>query len=122
MPQQTSQKIAFITGGNRGLGFQTALDLGPLNIHVVIGSRDAAKGEEAVTKLRQAGITADYLVFDIQNPEDHAGALAYCQSKFGHLDILVNNAGYAADEFSSGHVTTTSETTVESLRKHFDIN
>ena len=46
-----AQKIAFITGGNRGLGFQTALDLGKNkeeNIKVVIGSRDKAQGEQAV--------------------------------------------------------------------------
>ena len=39
-----AQKIAFITGGNRGLGFQTALDLKDSNIKVVIGSRDLAQG------------------------------------------------------------------------------
>ena len=42
-----AQKIAFITGGNRGLGFQTALDLGQnkeADIKVVIGSRDKTAG------------------------------------------------------------------------------
>ena len=82
MLEQTSQKIAFITGGNRGLGYQTALDLGPLNIHVVIGSRDAAKGDEAAKKLRLAGVSADYLTFDIENTEHHAAAFEYFQSKY----------------------------------------
>ena len=40
-----SQKIAFITGGNRGLGFQTALDLKGPGTKVVIGSRDLKQGE-----------------------------------------------------------------------------
>ncbi len=122
MSQQTTQKIAFITGGNRGLGYQTALDLGPLDIHVVIGSRDEAKGEEAVNKLRLAGVIADFLVFDIQKPEDHKSAYEHFESKFGRLDILVNNAGFAEAEFGSGHIPTVAETTSESLRKHFDIN
>ena len=43
----TEKKIAFITGGNRGIGLQTAIDLGKLGIFVVIGSRDAEKGESA---------------------------------------------------------------------------
>ena len=122
MPQSSSQKIAFITGGNRGLGFQTALDLGPLDIHVVIGSRDVEKGEEAVNKLRLAGVIADVLPFDIEKEEDHVAAFNHFQEKYGRLDILVNNAGYAADRFGAGPITTTVQTSVESLRKHFDIN
>ena len=58
-----SQKIAFITGGNRGLGFQTALDLKDTGAKIVIGSRDLAQGEEAVAKLRAAGVDADLLQF-----------------------------------------------------------
>jgi len=50
-----SQKIAFITGGNRGLGFQTALELKDAGVKVVIGSRDLAQGEQAVARLRAAG-------------------------------------------------------------------
>ncbi len=82
-----SQKIAFITGGNRGLGFQTALDLNPPDTKVVIGSRDEKQGEEAVAKLRAAGVDADVLKFDITNPADHKAAYDYFNSKYGRLDI-----------------------------------
>ena len=119
MSERTEQKIAFITGGNRGLGFQTALDLGPLDIHVVIGSRDGEKGEEAVNKLRLAGVIADSLVFDIEKPEDHISAFNHFQAKYGRLDILLNNAGYMS---GSGPNATTTQTPIDSLRKHFDIN
>ena len=51
------EKIAFITGGNRGLGFQTALELKD-QAKVVIGSRDGTRGAEAVKKLRAVGADA----------------------------------------------------------------
>jgi len=94
-----SQKIAFITGGNRGLGFQTALDLKDAGIKVVIGSRDLAQGEKAVEKLRAAGVDADVLQFDITKPADFQTAYKYFDSNYGRLDILVNNAGIAAGVF-----------------------
>lgn len=94
-----SKKIAFITGGNRGLGFQTALDLGHQGIRVVIGSRELAQGEKAVAKLRAEGVDADVLLFDITRTASHKAAYDYFNSKYGHLDILVNNAGIAAGGF-----------------------
>jgi NAD(P)-dependent dehydrogenase (short-subunit alcohol dehydrogenase family) len=93
------QKIAFITGGNRGLGFQTALDLKADGVKVVIGSRDLAQGEKAVEKLRAAGVDADVLQFDITKPADYLAAYDYFNSKYGRLDILINNAGIAAGKF-----------------------
>ena len=94
-----SQKIAFITGGNRGLGFQTALDLKNKDTKIVIGSRDLKQGEQAVEKLRAAGVDADVLKFDITNATDHKAAYDYFNSKYGRLDILVNNAGIAGGSF-----------------------
>jgi len=118
----STQKIAFITGGNRGLGFQTALDLGPLGIEVVIGSRDAAKGQEAAAKLRDAGVDAQSLKFDISDSADHQAAHDFFQSKYGRLDILVNNAGFAEAQFGSGPLPTVAQTSLTSLRAHFDTN
>jgi NAD(P)-dependent dehydrogenase (short-subunit alcohol dehydrogenase family) len=118
-----SQKIAFITGGNRGLGFQTALDLKEAGVKVVIGSRDLAQGEEAVAKLRAAGVDADVLQFDITRPEDAKAAYDYFDSKYGRLDILVNNAGIAGATFpGSGPVYSAEEVPMDLLRKVFETN
>ena len=54
-------KVAFITGGNRGLGLETARELGKQGIIVVLGSRDSKKGEAAAAILRNEGITAESL-------------------------------------------------------------
>ena len=52
----TQDKVAFITGANKGIGLETARGLGKLGIAVVIGSRDEAKGRAAADKLRAEGI------------------------------------------------------------------
>lgn len=117
------QKIAFITGGNRGLGFQTALDLKSPEIKIVIGSRDATQGEDAVAKLRAAGVDADVLVFDVTRPADHRAAHDYFASKYGRLDILVNNAGIAAGGFPPvGPEHSAGEIPSELLHKVFETN
>lgn len=118
------QKIAFITGGNRGLGFQTALDLKSKDTKIVIGSRDQKKGEQAVEKLRVAGVDADMLKFDITNAADHKAAYDYFNSKYGRLDILVNNAGIAAGSFggASGPEHSAADVPLDVLEKVFQTN
>ena len=118
------QKIAFITGGNRGIGFQTALDLGTKHgVRVVIGARDAASGREAVTKLRAAGAEAEFLEFDVNKPEHAQAAYAYFAANPGHLDILVNNAGMAAGGFPpEGPDHSTAEVPMALLHKVFETN
>ena len=86
-------KVAFITGANRGLGLETARELGKQGIIVVLGSRDPKKGEAAAAKLRDEGITAESLGFDVINSKDHQKAYDYLAKRYGRLDILVNNAG-----------------------------
>src|SRR5207247_2356194 len=86
-------KVAFITGANRGLGLETARELGKEGITVVLGSRDPKKGEAAAAKLRDEGITAESLSFDVNKSQDHQKSYDYFAKKYGRLDILVNNAG-----------------------------
>jgi len=120
------QKIAFITGGNRGLGFQTALDLGldkNAEVKVVIGARDRAQGEKAVAKLRTAGADADVLPFDITKPADHQAAYDYFNSRYGRLDILVNNAGVAGGSFpGEGPEHRAADVPLDLLHKVFETN
>jgi len=118
-----SQQIAFITGGNRGLGYQTALELKDIGAKVVIGSRDLILGEQAVAKLRAAGVDAEAIRFDVTKPADHQAAYDYFNSKYGRLDILVNNAGVAAGTFpGAGPEHSAIDVPMELLRKVFETN
>ena len=116
------KKIAFITGGNRGLGFQTALALKDA-AKVVIGSRDLAQGKKAVEKLRAAGVHAEVLEFDVTQAASHQAAYDYFSSCYGRLDILVNNAGISGGTFpGTGPEHSAADVPMALLRKVFETN
>ena len=115
-----SQKVAFITGGNKGIGFETARQLGKQGIKVVIGSRDLAKGKAAVEKLKADGVDAEVLHFDITKAADYKDAYRYFDKNYGRLDILINNAGISRENFQGGNKT--SVTSAEVLHETFDTN
>jgi NAD(P)-dependent dehydrogenase (short-subunit alcohol dehydrogenase family) len=117
-----AEKVAFITGGNRGLGFQTALELKGV-AKVVIGSRDRGQGEEAVKKLRAAGVDADVLQFDATDAASQQAAYDYFNVRYGRLDILVNNAGVAGGTFpGTGPEHRAADVPMAVLRKVFETN
>src|SRR5437667_11986392 len=93
--------IAFITGANRGLGLETARELGKQGITVVLGSRDAKKGEAASETLRNAGIAAASPGFDVTKTQEHQQAYDYFAKDYGTLDILVNNRGVLSESRAS---------------------
>lgn len=115
------EKIAFITGANRGIGFETARQLGEKGIKVIVGARDKAKGEEAVQKLKDQGVEAIAFPFDIDQISNHKKIYEYLDKNFGKLDILINNAGVLLDRKDGGEGKAGS-TTQETLRKTFDSN
>jgi len=118
-----SPKIAFITGGNRGIGFQTALELLAAGVEVVIGSRDLRQGEEAARKLREHGANASALRFDITQPADHQAAYQYFDSNYGRLDILINNAGLAKGSYpGAGPEVSASQVPQDILHSIFETN
>lgn len=86
-------KVAFITGANRGIGFETAKKLGELGIKVILGVRDLEKGIEAANKLQALGIQSEAITYDANSAESPMLAYQYFEQNFGKLDILVNNAG-----------------------------
>ena len=51
-----ADKVAFVTGANRGIGLATARELGKAGVQVVLGSRDLIKGDGAAAELIDEGI------------------------------------------------------------------
>lgn len=93
----SDQKVALITGGNRGIGFETARHLGQEGITVIIGARDTERGRYAAQTLRAEGIAVQPLPLDVTRQETIAAATAQIAAEFGRLDILINNAGIQID-------------------------
>ena len=113
------KKVALITGANRGLGLETARQLGKLDITVLISARELAKGEAAAAELKKNGIDARAVKLDVNNPADYAALAKQIEKDFGRLDILVNNAGVMLDSRKGNE---TSITSAEVLRKTLDTN
>ena len=126
MTVKSKDKIAFISGANRGLGLETARGLGKLGITVLLGSRDQSRGEKAADELRRDGVSqVEVVVFDVQNREQHRQLADLIGKKYGRLDILVNNAGIEKEgvEFGSpDSFNTTSTVSQEVLKETFDVN
>src|SRR5579862_8752854 len=115
-----AKKVALITGANRGIGFETAKQLGEKGVTVVLASRKLSDAEASAAKLKSAGIDAYAIQLDVTKPADRTAAYKFFEDKFGKLDILINNAGVA-----SGHdfgTNSTTKTTEEELRSIYETN
>ncbi len=115
-------KIAFITGANRGIGFETARRLGEEGVTVILGARDKLKGEEAAEELKARGISAIPFLFDVDTLSDHDAIRKYIETNYGKLDILINNAGVLLENHAENDARTASSVPAELLRKTFDTN
>jgi NAD(P)-dependent dehydrogenase (short-subunit alcohol dehydrogenase family) len=91
--QNSTAKIALVTGANKGIGYEVARQIGAAGFTVLIGARNHAAGEQAAAKLTAEGLTVRLLAIDISDHASVASAAATITSEFGRLDILVNNAG-----------------------------
>ncbi len=116
-----TKKVALVTGANKGLGLETARQLGRLGITVLLGARDALKGKQAAEHLRAEGLDARFIPLDVVEAGHIAAAAAVIESDFGKLDILINNAGVMIE--SEDMIANTSATiSQQDLRATFDTN
>ena len=114
------EKVAFITGANRGIGFETSKQLAKKNTKVILGSRDLDKGKKAIEKLATEGINADliqYDAFDLNAPQK---VYDYISKEYNKLDILINNAGVLLT--GNLFVTNSSSVTDKDIKDTFQTN
>jgi NAD(P)-dependent dehydrogenase (short-subunit alcohol dehydrogenase family) len=87
------ERTALVTGGNRGLGFETAKELAAAGLRVVLTSRDPAAGKEAAQLL---GV--EHVQLDVSSEESVDRCVDELNRRGIEVDVLVNNAGVLLDE------------------------
>jgi NAD(P)-dependent dehydrogenase (short-subunit alcohol dehydrogenase family) len=121
----SNQRIALITGSNRGIGYETAKQLAKRGFHVVIAARDEAGAQKAVKTIQagwlgtsaaspQSG-TVTYLQLDVSSSSSIHTAASRFADISDHLDVLINNAGIYPDK-GLNILTVSRERMVETLQ------
>jgi NAD(P)-dependent dehydrogenase (short-subunit alcohol dehydrogenase family) len=110
----TQNKIALVTGGNRGIGFEICRQLAQKGVTVILSARRLADAEYAAGKIGSETMQVVPLKLDVTSAKDIQDAARFIEGKFGRLDILINNAGVNVEEGK--------KTTTDLLRQSYEIN
>ena len=97
---KADKRIALVTGGNKGLGYETARRLSEAGQTVYIGARDGERGRVAAEEL-----SVDFVQLEVTSEESVAGAAAELERREGRIDVLVNNAGIAGPRKEASDLT-----------------
>ena len=88
------EKIAFVTGANKGIGYGIAKHLGLSGWKVIIGARDEKRAESAISELKQEGVNVlGWVNLELRSIDSIELAAKEIANKYAGLTLLVNNAG-----------------------------
>ncbi len=93
MEKDLKNKIALVTGANRGLGFAISEKLATMGAKVIMVCRNKESGEEAVKKLSERNMDVVLKTADVGKTEDIDKLHDEISKEYDKIDILVNNAG-----------------------------
>ena len=113
-----NQRIALITGANKGIGLETARQLAQAGCHVIVAGRNFEAARMAAATLEADGLNAEALALDVTKSSSIASAAASVGQRHGRLDVLVNNAGIMRDAVDK----TPSQQSLDAWRETFDTN
>lgn len=86
------KRIALVTGGNRGIGYELVKQLALNGFKVILTSRDQEKGDKVTQKFNHFK-DVSFLELDVNNQVSINNAATTVKKKYGRLDVLINNAG-----------------------------
>jgi NAD(P)-dependent dehydrogenase (short-subunit alcohol dehydrogenase family) len=110
-------RISLVTGANKGIGLEVARQLGRAGHRVLLGARDAGRGQAAADALRGEGFDVRFVPLDLADSASLATAAADIAAKEGRIDVLINNAGV----FLQGDGPTSSAD-LDAVRRTFETN
>ncbi len=88
-------RVAIVTGGSIGLGYQIAEGLAEAGANLVLCARKQERCQEAAEKFRQLGVKALAVGCDVRSPAEVRQLVDIVVREMGRIDVLVNNAGIA---------------------------
>lgn len=86
-------KVALVTGGTQGLGFDIAKGLGEAGAKIILNARNPTKLQAGVEAMKKLGIDCEGVLFDTTNSQEIEAGIVKAENEIGPIDILVNNAG-----------------------------
>ena len=96
------KRTALVTGGNRGLGFETCRQLAKSGYTVLLTARDTVKGNLAANELAdKEGLEVIFYLVDVKNTDHISSISTQIEQRFDRLDVLVNNAAILYDPWQS---------------------
>ena len=114
-----SARIAVVTGGSRGIGFEICRQLAQKGVNVVLTTCDPERGQKAVASLQRDGLNAIFHTLDVTRPQQIRRLTAYMRRSHGRCDILVNNAGILGDKRGASVLDLSVETMRSTLETNF---
>jgi NAD(P)-dependent dehydrogenase (short-subunit alcohol dehydrogenase family) len=112
----SAQTSVLITGGNKGLGFESARRLGEQGWTIFLGSRDEGRGQAAADKLVAGGANVVMVPLDVTSDESVADAVRLVRKHTDRLDVLINNAG------APGNIVAPADATADEIHSVYDTN
>ena len=112
------EKIVFVSGANKGIGFGIAKYLGKSGWQVIIGARDEQRAGKAVSELKSAGVDVlGWVSLELRDLASIEKAAKEINEKYASLTLLVNNAGIPGDmSVNSEH------TELSDIKETLDVN
>ena len=112
---QLDNKVAYITGGSKGIGLGIAKALAGLGMRVAVSSRHLQEAEKAASSLSNDKSKVLALESDVSSMASEKDAVEKVIGKFGQLDVLIANAGV-------GHFASIEDLTEEDWKSMIDTN